>query len=117
MLALSPGVDDWTLGAEKIRATKLTGAPVVVLVDCEGGAAARYEHEAWGLPLAFRTAGASAVIASLSAIPARDATVFFDAVVAELVRGTRPAAAVARVRAEKMRGDLTSWMQNVVVFQ
>ena len=113
----SPGAEGWTLDAAKIRATRLTGAPVVVLADCAGGAAARYEHEAWGLPLAFRTAGARAVIASLSAIPDRDAAAFFDALVAEFARGTGPAPAVARVRAETLQGDPTSWMRNVVVFQ
>lgn len=117
VLALSPGSEGWSLGAAKIRTIRLTNAPVVVLADCAGGAAARYEHEAWGLPLAFRTAGARAVIASLSVIPDRDATAFVDALVAELARGTAPAAAVARLRAEKMRGDPTSWMRNVVVFQ
>ncbi len=117
VLALSPGAGGWTLGAAKIRSTALTGAPVVVLADCAGGAAARFEHEAWGLPLAFRTAGASAVIASLAAIPDRAAASFFDVVTAELARGASPAAAVAHVRAEKMRGDPTSWVRHVVVFQ
>jgi cellulose synthase operon protein C len=117
VLALSPGADGWALGAARIRAAKLTGAPVVVLADCAGGAAARFEHEAWGLPLAFRTAGARAVIASLAEIPDREATVFFDAVTAEIARGTVPAVAVARARAEKIRADPTSWMRHVVVFQ
>jgi hypothetical protein len=117
VLALSPGANGWALGAARIRAARLTGAPVVVLADCAGGAAARFEHLAWGLPLAFRRAGARAVIASLAAIPDRDAGAFFDAVTAELTRGATPAAAVARVRAEKMKGDPTSWMRDVVVFQ
>jgi cellulose synthase operon protein C len=117
VLALAPGENGWTLGAAKIRTARLTGAPVVVLADCAGGATARFEHEAWGLPLALRVAGARAVIAPLTAIPDRDATTFFDAVTAELAGGTAPAVAVARVRAEKMRGDPTSWMIHVVVFQ
>ncbi len=116
-LALSPGAGGWTLDAAKIRAARLTGAPVVVLADCAGGTAAQYEHEAWGLPLAFRTAGASAVIASLSPIPDRAAAAFFDAVTAEIARGAAPAAAVARARAEKIRGDSASWVRNVVVFR
>jgi hypothetical protein len=117
VLALSPGANGWALGAARIRSARLTGAPLVVLADCAGGAAARFEHQAWGLPLAFRRAGARAVIASLAAIPDRDAGAFFDAVTAELARGASPATAVARVRAEKMRGDPTSWMREVVVFQ
>jgi len=117
VLALSRGADGWSLGADKIRAARLTGAPVVVLADCAGGAAARYEHEAWGLPLAFRTAGASAVIASLAPIPDRDAASFFEAVTAELASGASPAAAVARVRAQRMQRDPTSWTRGVVVFQ
>jgi hypothetical protein len=117
VLALSPGANGWALDAAQIRAGKLTGAPVVMLVDCAGGAPARFEHQAWGLPLAFRAAGASAVIASLSEIPDREAVVFFDAVTAELARGISPASAVARARAEKMRADPTSWVRDVVVFQ
>jgi hypothetical protein len=117
VLALSPGANGWALRAAQIRSVRLTGAPVVVLADCAGGAAARFEHQAWGLPLAFRRAGARAVIASLAEIPDRDAGAFFDAVTAELARGASPAVAVARVRAEKMRGDPTSWMRDVVVFQ
>jgi len=117
VLALSRGADGWSLGADKIRAARLTGAPVVVLADCAGGAAARYEHEAWGLPLAFRTAGASAVIASLAPIPDRDAASFFEAVTAELASGASPAVAVARVRAQRMQRDPTSWTRSVVVFQ
>jgi hypothetical protein len=117
VLALSPGANGWTLDAARIRAARLTGAPVVVLVDCAGGAPARFEHQAWGLPLAFRIAGASAVIASLSAIPDREAAGFFDAVTADLARGINPASAVARARAEKMRADPTSWVRDVVVFQ
>jgi cellulose synthase operon protein C len=117
VLALSPGAEGWALEAARLRASKLTGAPVVVLADCAGGTAARFEHEAWGLPLAFRTAGARAVIASLAEIPDRDATAFFGAVVAEIARGSGPAAAVARLRAEKIRADPTSWVRHVMVFQ
>jgi len=65
----------------------------------------------------FRAAGASAVIASLADIPDREAAEFFDAVISQIAAGTSPAKAVARVRAEKMKGDPTSWMQHVVVFQ
>lgn len=117
MLALSPGARGWLLDAGQIAGSALRGAPVVVLADCSGGVAVRIEHQIWGLPLAFRTAGAMAVIASLSPIPDRDAATFFDAVVAEIKRGVRPASAVAHVRAEKARRDPTSWVQNVVVFQ
>jgi hypothetical protein len=117
VLALSPGARSWTLDAGQISKSTLKSAPVVVLADCSGGVAARIEHQTWGLPLAFRTAGASAVIASLSPIPDRDAATFFDAVVAELKQGVSPASAVARVRAEKVRRVPTSWVRNVVVFQ
>jgi hypothetical protein len=117
VLALSPGADGWTLGAARIRAANLTGAPVVVLADCGGGVAARFEHDAWGLPQAFRTAGARAVIASLVDVPDRDATAFFDAVTAEIARGSAPAAALARIRTEKIRADPSSWVRHVVVFQ
>jgi tetratricopeptide (TPR) repeat protein len=116
-LALSPGARGWTLDARRIAASTLSQAPVVVLADCSGGVAARLEDRTWGLPQAFRTAGARAVIASLSAIPSREAAAFFDTVVAALVRGVRPASAVARARAEKLRIDPTSWVRDVVVFE
>jgi cellulose synthase operon protein C len=117
VIALSPGAASWTLDAAHISTSTLKGAPVVVLADCSGGAAARFEHQSWGLPLAFRTAGATAVIASLSAIPDRDAAAVFDAVITELKRGVSPASAVAHVRAEKLQRVPTSWVRNVVVFQ
>jgi len=117
VLALSPGAHGWSLDAARIRAARLTGAPVVVLADCAGGVSARFDHQTWGLPRAFRTAGARAVIASLATIPDRDAGTFFAAVTAALSSGASPAAAVARVRAEKIAGDPTSWMRAVVVFQ
>lgn len=117
VLALSPGTDGWTLDAARISTAALKRAPIVVLADCSGGVAARFEHDAWGLPGAFRTAGARAVIASLAAIPDRDAAAFFDALIAQLSRDVSPASALARIRAEKMRGDPTSWMRHVVVFQ
>jgi CHAT domain-containing protein len=117
VLALSPGADGWTLGAEQIQRATLSAAPVVVLAHCGAGVSARFEHEMWGLPRAFRTAGASAVIASLAAVPDRDAAVFFDRVTGDVARGVSPARAVASARAEKMRSDPTSWVQHVVVFQ
>ena len=117
VIALAPGAGGWTLGVEQIRSTRLTGAPVVVIADCSGGVAAKFEHEAEGLPLAFRAAGASAVIASLADIPDREAAEFFDAVISQISAGNSPAKSVARVRVEKMKGESTSWMQHVVVFQ
>jgi hypothetical protein len=116
-IALAPGAGGWKLGVEQIRAVRLTGAPVVVLADCAGGVAAKFEHEAEGLPLAFRAAGARAVIASLADIPDREAGRFFDDVISQISTGASPAKAVARVRAEKVQRDPTSWMRHVVVFQ
>lgn len=117
VLALSPGASGWTLDAAMVATATLTSAPIVVLADCSGGVAARFEHRTWGLPLAFRTAGARAVIAALSAIPDRDAAELFGAVVAELKRDVSPASAVAKLRAEKLHRDPTSWVRHVVVFQ
>lgn len=117
VLALAPGANGWALAAAQIRSTRLKGAPVVVLAACGVGAAAKFEHQAWGLPLAFRAAGASAVIAPLVAIPDQDAMAFFQAVVAEISDGARPAVAVAHVRSRQMRGQATSWMRYVIVFQ
>jgi hypothetical protein len=117
VIALAPGAGGWTLGVEQIRSVRLTGAPLVVLADCAGGVAAKFDHEAEGLPLAFRASGASAVIASLADIPDREAGAFFDAVISQVSAGASPAKAVARVRAAKMQGDPTSWMRHVVVFQ
>jgi cellulose synthase operon protein C len=117
VLALSPGSDGWTLSAAQIRSATLRAAPVVVLAACEGALTARYEHAAWGLPQAFRIAGASAVIAPGVAVPDKDASEFFDAVVREISGGTAPARAVARVRSQKIRNGADSWMRHVLVFQ
>ena len=71
----------------------------------------------WGLPAAFRAAGARSVVASLIEIPAAEATVFFAAVRADVERGMTVAAAVARARAAKIASDPSSWVRHVVVFE
>jgi hypothetical protein len=68
--------------------------------------------DAMGQRLAGCCRARAATVARIS-----DAAVFVDSVTTELARGSAPALAVARVRAEKIRADPTSWVRHVVVFQ
>jgi hypothetical protein len=117
VLALSAGADGWELTAEQIRELRLTAAPVVLLADCSGGLRADYEHVGWGLPPAFRAAGARAVIASLAPIPDREGAEVFAELRAAVQDGAPAAVAVARVRAAKLAADPTSWVRHLVVFE
>jgi hypothetical protein len=116
-LALTDGPGGWAATAEVIAGWSLARAPVVVLADCEAGVAANYGELYWGLPRAFLSAGASVVIAALVPVPDAEAGAVFAAIGDAIAGGEAPAAAVARLRAEKIRQDPTSWMRHVVVFE
>jgi hypothetical protein len=57
------------------------------------------------------------VIAALVPVPDAEAGTVFAAIGDAIAGGEVPAAAVARLRAEKIRQDPTSWMRHVVVFE
>ncbi len=116
-LALSDSPAGWALTAEAVSRWQLTERPVVLLADCAGARPAAYTHVAWGLPAAFRKAGARAVVASLVDIPDAEGGAFFAQIRKELRTDDNVAAVVARLRAEKIAVDPTSWVRHVVVFQ
>ena len=116
-LALSDSPAGWALTAEAVSRWQLTERPVVLLADCAGARPAAYTHVAWGLPAAFRKAGARAVVASLVDIPDAEGGAFFAQIRKELRTDGNVAAVVARLRAEKIAADPTSWVRHVVVFQ
>jgi hypothetical protein len=116
LLALSPGDDgEWALTAEVVRATRLARAPVILLADCHAGRLAR--HEAWGLPIAFLTAGARAVLASPELVADADAPAFFAAVRQRLAAGDPPAAALRAARQPVLAADPDSWVRSVMIFE
>ncbi|MEZ4359320.1 MAG: CHAT domain-containing protein [Kofleriaceae bacterium] len=116
-IALSASPTGWSLTAEEVARWDLTGRPVVLLADCAGAQPARYDHVAWGLPAAFRRAGARAVVAALVDVPDEEGGAFFAELRQRLLRDPDVARVVADLRAEKIQRDPTSWVQHVVVFQ
>ncbi|MBK9030327.1 MAG: CHAT domain-containing protein [Myxococcales bacterium] len=116
-LALSDDRDDWAATAERVRAWRLAGAPVVLLADCNAVATAAYEQIDWGLPRAFAAAGARAIVAADGLIPDREAGEVFAALGDAAARGVAMPAAVAELRAAKIAADPASWVRRLVVFQ
>ncbi len=118
VLALSPDADGkYTLSAQDLSGVQLRGRPLVVLAACETTETAAYLHEAWNLPVAFVTAGASAVLASGAPIPDADAGVFFAGVRARVVAGAPIAQAVRDERVAWLARDSHGWTEHVMVFE
>ncbi len=119
LLALSPDADgDYALTAQKVRATALKGAPVVVLAACKASRSLNPSLAApWSLPVAFIEAGARAVFASEADIPDGDAGPFFDAVLGRIRGGQAPSEALRDERAPRLKVDSQSWVRTVVLFE
>jgi hypothetical protein len=116
-LALSPDADGgFALTAGEVRATRLTGAPVVVLAACRSAATARYQGFRWSLPDAFLAAGARAVVASSTAIPDDQGAALFAALRTRVDRGEPIAHAVAALRADRLAAG-QSWAAGLMVFE
>jgi hypothetical protein len=116
-LALSPDIDgSFALTAADVRATRLAGAPIVVLGACRSAKPARYEAFRWSLPDAFLAAGARAVIASATAIPDDQGARLFAELRARLDRGEPAARAVAALRADRVAAG-QPWAAGLVVFE
>lgn len=117
VLALSDSPSGWALSAEEVKGWQLSHHPIVLLADCSGAVPAAYDHVAWGLPAAFLSAGASAVVAALADIPDGEGGAFFAEIREGLRRESDVTKVVARLRAEKIAAEPTSWVRSVVVFQ
>jgi CHAT domain-containing protein len=116
-IALSPDADGrYALTAADVRATRLAGAPIVVLAACHAAATARYQARRWSLPDAFLVGGARAVIASAAAIPDDQGAAMFAELRARIVRGEPAAQAVAALRADRIaKGQ--RWAAGLMVFE
>ena len=116
-LVLSDAPDGWAATAEDIATWGLRRAPVVLLADCDAAIAAGYDELYWGLPRAFLDAGARAVVAARVPVPDAEGAAVFASLGDAVAAGESPAIAIARIRAEKIRQDPTSWLRHVVVFE
>lgn len=116
-LALTDGPGGWAATAEMIAGWRLPRAPVVLLADCDAAVGADYDELYWGLPRAFLDAGAGAVVAALVPVPDAEAGAVFAAIGDAISAGEAPAVVVARMRAEKIGQDPTSWVRYLVVFE
>ena len=116
-LALSESPAGWALTAEDLASWDLPRRPVVLLADCVGAVPAGYDYLVWGLPVAFRAAGARAVVAALTDIPDVEGAQVFAEIREGLRHDPNVARVVSRIRAEKISADPTSWVRNIVVFE
>lgn len=117
-LVLSPDADGkYALTAAEIAATRLHGAPLVILAACHAATVAPYLYEPWGLPLAFIRAGARAVLATPGVVEDAQAGAFFGAVRARVRAGQPPAAALRDERMAWIRNSPESWVRDVMVFE
>lgn len=113
-LALSPDPDGrYELRADAVAATKLRGAPVIVLAACRAASVAPYLRQRWSLPDAFVSAGAQAVVAVDVTIPDADAHIVFDVLRRRVATGVPVATAVAALRASAA----APWVKHLMVFR
>lgn len=113
-LALTPdAAGRYALTAADVAASRLAGAPIVVLAACEAGAVAPFLDDGVGLPLAFARAGARAVLASPAAVDDATARAFFRGALARIAGGASPAIAVRDERAARP----SDWAADVIVYQ
>ncbi len=105
------------LRVSRVRTTRLSGAPFVVLAACHAAHTAYALHEPLSLPAAFIEAGARGVLAATVEILDLEAGAFFDAVRERMRSGVDPAVAL---RDERMRwlaeGRGGSWIHSVLLF-
>ena len=89
----------------------------IVLAACDSADGTQYQHEPWSLPDAFLAVGARAVFAAATEIPDVESGRFFASVLAEVRKGTEPAAALRDQRTAKLRADPSSWVADVILFE
>ncbi|QSQ14387.1 CHAT domain-containing protein [Myxococcus landrumensis] len=119
MVVLSPDPDgSFALTADKVRQTRLVHAPLVLLAACGAARTAPFPHESFSLPMAFISAGASAVLASSVEIP-DTAGAFFEKVRERIRAGTRPSMALRDLRASwrQAHPEDARWLSHVLLFE
>jgi hypothetical protein len=113
-LALSP--DDrgaFALTTSQVAANPLSRQPVVILGACHAGVGTDTFHDAGGLPLAFRRAGARAVVASRQPVPDAEAARVF----AELRQRVQAGASLAGSLRDLRLRHPSSWISQLVLFE
>jgi cellulose synthase operon protein C len=117
-LVLSPEPGGrYALSAAEVAQNKLARHPIVVLAACDAGGAAPSFQAASGLADAFLDAGASAVIASPSAIGDAAAPRFFAGVRTRIQAGSGPTEALRDEREAWSDPAQRRWIDQLVVFQ
>jgi hypothetical protein len=118
LVVLSPEPDGrYALAAAQVRATRLEGAPLVLLATCGAARATPFLHESFSLPVAFIEAGAAAVLASTVDIP-DTAGRFFEAVRERIRAGALPSAALRDARRQWLAADpAAGWVLGVLLFE
>lgn len=103
LLLSASGRDAGMLDAGAISRLRLTASPIVVLAACGSARGPVRAEGVMSVAYAFLHAGAPTVIATLWAIPDREAAAFFPRLHQQLARGTPPAEAVRLTQIEFMR--------------
>jgi hypothetical protein len=116
-IVLSRGQDGFALTAEAIHRAELRGQPIVVLVACNSGQGAKYQHTSWSLPDAFLAVGARAVLATGTEVPDGASKVFFHRVLDRIRSGIAPAQALRDERMAILKSEPSSWVADVMLFE
>jgi CHAT domain-containing protein len=117
-VVLSPDAGGrYALTAHDVWQQRLERSPLVILGACGVARPAPWRHASWSLPVAFRHAGARAVLASPSPIADAEAAALFAAVRSRLRAGASVAAAVRDARMERLAANPESSARDLVVFE
>ncbi len=101
------------LTARQVAATRLIGAPVIVLAACRAADVASHLRARWSLPDAFIAAGARAVIAADTDLPDQQAAALFAELRRRVSTGAHPAAVLAELRG---RAEWAAWAGHLMLF-
>jgi hypothetical protein len=115
MLLMTPdAAGRYALTAADVAEVRLRGAPLVLLTACHSGRTARVRDHSPSLPLAFLRAGARAVVAAETPLPAAGGRKFFARVREAARRGLSAAQATREARASMPPG--LDWVEGVLVY-
>ena len=89
----------------------------MVLAACHSSRATITLHEHWSLAAAFLRAGARSVVASAEQIPDAPAALFFDAFLARVRAGAKPAEALRDERVAWLARPDGAWVNGLLLFQ
>lgn len=119
-LLLSPERGNRELTVPRMRATRLQGAPFVVLAACHAAHTSYALHEPLSLPAVFIHAGARGVMAATEVIPIVEANTFFNEVRERMREKVPPATALRDVRTRwwvNASPETRTWLESVLLFE